>query len=45
MLLLDQGHPRSTALYLPQFGIEGVHTGDIGLAAADDATILEYGRS
>jgi predicted nuclease of predicted toxin-antitoxin system len=44
MLLLHQGLPRSTSLYLRQKGIEAVHTGEIGLASADDARILDYAR-
>ena len=45
MLLLDQGLPRSTSLYLRHKGIEAVHTSEIGLASADDATILEFASS
>lgn len=44
MLLLDQGLPRSTGVHLSASGIESVHVGDIGLAAAADATILEHAR-
>lgn len=43
-LLLDQGLPRSTSLYLRNSGIEAIHTGDISLAAASDAEILEISR-
>jgi predicted nuclease of predicted toxin-antitoxin system len=39
-LLLDQGLPRSAAALLSASGIEAVHVGDIGLAAADDSVIL-----
>lgn len=42
-LLLDQGLPRSTSLYLRNSGIEAIHTGDISLAAGD-AEILEISR-
>lgn len=44
MLLLDQGLPRSTRLYLQESGIEAEHAGDIGLATADDATLLRRAR-
>jgi predicted nuclease of predicted toxin-antitoxin system len=44
MLLLDQGLPRSTVLHLRESGIEAVHVGDIGLATADDPTILQRAR-
>ena len=30
-LLLDQGLPRSTVLYLQNYGIEAVHVGDRGV--------------
>ena len=43
-LLLDQGLPRSTVLYLRDKGIEAVHVGDKGLATAADSEILDYGR-
>jgi predicted nuclease of predicted toxin-antitoxin system len=43
-LLLDQGLPRSTVLHLRNAGIEAVHVGDIGQAAASDAEILEIAR-
>ena len=43
-LLLDQGLPRSAAELLRKAGIDTVHTGEIGYAAASDADILEYGR-
>jgi len=42
--LLDQGLPRSTAALLRQSGIDSVHVGEIGLASAEDVTILEEGR-
>ncbi len=44
-LLLDQGMPRSTVEILREAGFEAVHTGDIGLATADDAVILEMGKN
>ena len=44
MLLLDQGLPRSTTIHLSQAGIEAVHVGDLGLATASDAILLEYAR-
>ena len=43
-LLLDQGLPRSTVLHLHKAGIDAVHAGDIGLATASDAMILDYSR-
>lgn len=43
-LLLDQGLPRTTAALLRAQGIDAVHVGEIGLAAAADALILEQGR-
>jgi predicted nuclease of predicted toxin-antitoxin system len=43
-LLLDQGLPRSTAVLLRQSEIDAVHVGEIGLATAEDITILEEGR-
>lgn len=43
-LLLDQGLPRSTVLHLQNKGIAAVHVGDIGLATASDAKILEFAR-
>ena len=48
-LLLDQGLPRTAAALLREQGIDTVHTGEIGLATADDAEILrladEQGRT
>ena len=41
-LLLDQGLPRSTVLYLQNYGIEAVHVGDRGLAS--DSKILNFGH-
>ncbi|HLJ89884.1 MAG TPA: DUF5615 family PIN-like protein [Candidatus Angelobacter sp.] len=43
-LLLDQGLPRSTVLYLHNHGIDAVHVGERGLATASDAAILDLGR-
>jgi predicted nuclease of predicted toxin-antitoxin system len=40
-LLLDQGLPRSTVLHLRNEGVESLHVGEIGLASANDATILD----
>jgi predicted nuclease of predicted toxin-antitoxin system len=45
MLLLDQGLPRSTVRLLRDEGIDAVHVGDLGLAEASDATILERARA
>ncbi|MEM9369340.1 MAG: DUF5615 family PIN-like protein [Planctomycetota bacterium] len=42
--LLDQGLPRSTVSHLQDQGITAEHVGDLGLAAASDATILATGR-
>ena len=42
--LLDQGLPRSTVEYLRELGIESEHVGELGLASASDAVILEEGR-
>lgn len=42
-LLLDQGLPRSSAEWLRQAGIDAVHVGELGLSAAEDATILRLG--
>lgn len=41
-LLLDQGLPRSAAALLRALGVEAFHTGEIGLATAADAVILEH---
>ena len=43
-LLLDQGLPRSAATLLREGGIDAIHTGEIGYATAEDATILEHAR-
>jgi predicted nuclease of predicted toxin-antitoxin system len=44
MLLLDQGLPRSTTLYLRDAGLNSDHVGDVGLASAADSTILAWAR-
>jgi predicted nuclease of predicted toxin-antitoxin system len=44
-LLLDQGLPRSAVGLLQAAGFDAAHVGDVGLAAADDAVILEHARS
>lgn len=41
--LLDQGLPRSTVEQLRNVGIESDHVGDLGMAKASDAMILEAG--
>jgi predicted nuclease of predicted toxin-antitoxin system len=38
--LLDQGTPRSTVALLRAAGHDAVHTGDIGMATAEDGAIL-----
>jgi len=40
-VLLDQGLPRSAAEQLRRAGSDTVHTGGIGMATADDASILQ----
>lgn len=42
-LLLDQGLPRSAVTHLRNAGVDAVHVGEIGLATADDAIILQHG--
>ena len=42
--LLDQGLSRSTVESLREMGIESEHVGNLGMAAASDAEILEEGR-
>ena len=44
-LILDQGLPRSAAALLRDSGIDAVHTGELGLATAEDSEILEFARS
>jgi predicted nuclease of predicted toxin-antitoxin system len=43
-LLLDHGLPRSAARLLREGGIDTLHVGEVGLAAATDNEILEKGR-
>jgi predicted nuclease of predicted toxin-antitoxin system len=43
-LLLDQGLPRSAAGLLRDAGIDTVHTGEIGMATAEDSAILDRAR-
>jgi predicted nuclease of predicted toxin-antitoxin system len=43
-LLLDQGLPRSAAPILREAGIDVVHVGEIGLAAAADEALIQYAR-
>ena len=43
-LLLDQGLPRSAAGLLRDSGIDAIHVGEIGMAAAKDADILQYAK-
>ncbi|WP_146397632.1 DUF5615 family PIN-like protein [Pseudobythopirellula maris] len=40
-LLLDQGLPRSTVAVLAECGVDAEHVGELGMAAASDAEILE----
>lgn len=41
-ILLDQGLPRSAAVALREAGWDAVHTGDVGLARAEDEEILDW---
>jgi len=43
-LLLDQGLPRSTARHLAGAGFTAEHVGDLGLARAPDALVLDVAR-
>ena len=43
-LLLDQGLPRSAAALLTEQGFDTVHAGDVGLASASDAAIIDRAR-
>jgi uncharacterized protein (DUF433 family)/predicted nuclease of predicted toxin-antitoxin system len=38
------GLPRSTTQHLQKHGIKAIHVGDVGLAAAEDAAILEHAK-
>lgn len=40
-LLLDQGTPRSAAMILRHAGLDAVHTGESGLAEAEDSEIIQ----
>jgi predicted nuclease of predicted toxin-antitoxin system len=44
-LLLDQGISPVAAQLLRERGIDAVHAGEVGLATATDAAILEFARS
>ena len=43
-LLLDQGLPRSTVLYLQNYGIEAVRVGDRRLGTASNSESLKFGQ-
>ena len=43
-LLSDQGLPRGTIRHLAEIGIAAEHVGDLGMARATDARILESAR-
>ena len=43
-LPLDQGLPRSTVQHLAGMGMAAEHVGDMGMASAADAEILEAAR-
>ena len=43
-LLLDQGLPRSAAFHLRTASINAMHVGEMGLATASDAAILDVAR-
>ncbi len=43
-LLLDQGLPRSTVRHLADMGMAAEHVGDLGMARAADADILDVAR-
>jgi len=43
-LLLDQGIPRSTVGHLASVGVVAEHVGDLGMARASDANILDVAR-
>jgi len=41
-LLLDHGTPRSSASIFRELGLDAVHTGEIGLAEAEDEEVLRH---
>ena len=43
-LLLDQGLPRSTVVFLKNEGIEALRVGEVGMASASDPQILDFAR-
>ena len=43
-LLLDQGLPRATVRHLASIGIPAEHVGELGMASASDAEILDFAR-
>jgi predicted nuclease of predicted toxin-antitoxin system len=43
-LLLDQGLPLSAAALLRNAGVDSVHVGEIGMAEAEDAEIIQRAR-
>jgi len=43
-LLLDQGLPRSAAALLSNKGIDTLHVGEIGMAEAEDAEIIQTAK-
>lgn len=43
-LLLDQGLPRSVAIMLRELDMDVSHVGEMGLATAEDETILDKAR-
>lgn len=40
--LLDQGVPRSASAWLKDWSEDAIHVGDIGIAAASDAAIIDH---
>ena len=43
-LLLDQGLPRSTGLYIRNPETEVLHVGEVGLSTASDSKIIDFAR-
>lgn len=43
-VVLDQGLPRGSAVYLREAGWDAVHVGEINMSRASDAEILDYAR-